>query len=480
MNRIFINGHRNLVRLFSTRYHCGELRPSNVSQEVKVSGWLQFQRLNGKFFTLRDGHGVTQVIVPDDSLELLKIVETASLESIIEVIGEVKLRPDGLKNSKMATGEIEIVAKSVTILNQCLLEPQPFQVNRASSVNEFTRLQYRYIDLRSTEMQEAIRTRSAFIQCLRRFFIDSNRFTEVETPLLFRKTPAGAREFIVPTRNIGHYFCLPQSPQQFKQVLMASGIDRYFQIARCFRDESARVDRQPEFTQMDIEMAFSSEQEVQSLVEHGLLQTWPLFKNITSPQPPIPFQRMKYSDAIENYGTDKPDLRFPWKIEKSKSHEFIVFSGCYKMFTGGQDGKRNLFDLEKAIAQKYPNSKCYILKLTKNVKKMKSVGNVYCPKEVCSEILETFKCDSVNEDSLVVVSPSIDHAKLWLGQARQFICMLCEKVGWPPGADLKNRFEWLWIYDFPMFCPETDEATTQSKIGIECGHHPFTGKQFSN
>ncbi|XP_060053903.1 aspartate--tRNA ligase, mitochondrial isoform X2 [Erinaceus europaeus] len=288
---------------------CGELRSSHLGQEVTLCGWIQYRRQN-MFLVLRDFHGLVQVVIPqDESAEAVKkILCDAPVESVVQVCGTVISRPPGQENPKMPTGEIEIKVKKAEILNSC--KRLPFEIKDFVKKTEAIRLQYRYLDLRSFQMQHNLRVRSQMVMKMREYLCNLHGFVDIETPTLFKRTPGGAKEFVVPSREPGKFYSLPQSPQQFKQLLMVGGLDRYFQVARCYRDEGSRPDRQPEFTQIDIEMSFVDQIGIQSLIE-GLLQySWPTDKDPVV----VPFPSMTFAEAIASYGTDKPDTRFGMKI----------------------------------------------------------------------------------------------------------------------------------------------------------------------
>jgi aspartyl-tRNA synthetase len=297
------------INLYTYRTHnCGELNDSNIGQEITLTGWLEFHRMR-KFFTLRDGYGCTQVIIPDELCNHYNI-ESIPFESILKVSGLVLARPIGTINETMATGNIEVVMKSLVVLNEAK-KNLPIEMRTFNRSKENLRLEYRYIDLRFSDMQKNLRTRSKVLMKMREYLINHCGFVEVETPTLFRRTPGGAQEFVVPSRKAGKFYSLVQSPQQFKQMLMVGAIDRYFQIARCYRDEATRPDRQPEFTQLDIELSFTDRESIMSMVEAILVNCWPESNGSLS----TPFQKMTYDEAMEKYGTDKPDLRFDMQLQ---------------------------------------------------------------------------------------------------------------------------------------------------------------------
>src|SRR2546422_7533512 len=293
-------------------HHCNELRPAHVAQTVTLAGWVHSRRdLGGLIFIdVRDREGRTQTVFDPSALPKETFEQAAALRSecVVRITGKVRPRPPGTNNPKIPTGEIEVVAAAVEVLN--LAEVLPFPVDDpeiASKVNEELRLRYRYLDLRRPEMARNLRLRSK-VATATRVVMDEQGFLEVETPILFKSTPEGAREVLVPNRlHPGQFYALPQSPQQFKQILMVGGVERYYQLARCFRDEDQRADRQLEFTQIDIEMSFIEREDIYNLVE-GLLQR--VWKTALEVDVPTPFQRMTFHQAIDRYGIDKPDTRF--------------------------------------------------------------------------------------------------------------------------------------------------------------------------
>ncbi|CAH8672465.1 unnamed protein product [Schistosoma margrebowiei] len=291
---------------FVYRSHaCGELSTRHINSTVTVCGWLEYCRLSSRFLVLRDDRGLIQIYCDKNSLQIPQL----TFESVLRVTGKVQARPEKDVNKLMPTGDIEIVAESIEILSRSSL--LSFLPKDAANVNETERLKYRYLDLRSSNMQGNIRFRSSITLQMRSFLCQNNGFIEIETPYLFKITPGGAREFIVPTKFPGLWYCLPQSPQQFKQLLMISGFSKYMQIARCFRDETSRSDRQPEFTQLDIEMAFITPDDIYEIIENMLLYIWPTVQSTSGCRPiSAPFLRMKYCDAMSRYGSDKPDIRF--------------------------------------------------------------------------------------------------------------------------------------------------------------------------
>ncbi len=315
-------------------HHCNALRPEHAGQTVTLTGWVHSRRdLGGVLFIdLRDREGRTQTVFDPADLKP-EVFDTATRlhsESVIEVTGKVRQRPAGTNNDKIATGQVEVLVKELVVLNHA--DPLPFQIDdpeAAARVNEETRLKYRFLDLRRPEMTHNLRLRSK-VAIATRSFMDEQGFLEVETPILFKSTPEGAREFLVPNhRDPGTFYALPQSPQQFKQILMVSGVERYYQLARCFRDEDQRADRQLEFTQVDVEMSFIDREDIYALIEGLLKRVWKtaLGMDITTP-----FKRVSFQEALNRWGIDKPDTRFGMELvdftEDFRASTFKVFSGA--------------------------------------------------------------------------------------------------------------------------------------------------------
>ncbi len=308
-------------------HYCGELNESHVDEEVSLCGWVHRRRDHGGviFLDVRDRQGIAQVVYDPDSKESFAIAEGVRNEYVIQVKGKVRLRPEGTVNEDMPTGRIEVLGKELVILNAA--KTPPMQLDEYSEVGEDVRLRYRYIDLRRPEMAEKLLFRSKVANTIRNF-LDSNGFLDIETPLLTKATPEGARDYLVPSRtHPNHFFALPQSPQLFKQVLMASGMDRYYQIAKCFRDEDLRADRQPEFTQIDVESSFMDEDQIMEIMEEMIRHTFKSLLGIEFEK----FPRLSYAEALRRFGSDKPDLRVDLELvdiaDLMKSVEFKVFSG---------------------------------------------------------------------------------------------------------------------------------------------------------
>ena len=326
-------------------HNAGELRASHVGQTITLTGWVARRRDHGgvAFIDLRDGSGWCQVVINDEAT-----AGSLRAEWCLRIVGEVIARPAGSENTKTPTGEIEVVAKEVTVLSEAA--PLPFPVDSGDDVeiSEEVRLKYRYLDLRREKPAANLRLRSKVTSVIRRL-MEAEEFYEIETPYLTRSTPEGARDFLVPVRlQPGSWYALPQSPQLFKQLLMVAGMERYYQIARCFRDEDFRADRQPEFTQLDIEMSFIDQEDILNLIEKLLVQIWKEVKNY---QIPLPIARMTYKDAMDRFGSDKPDLRFGYELTEMtqffKDTTFRVFQAPYVgavVMPGGADSPRRELD----------------------------------------------------------------------------------------------------------------------------------------
>ncbi|HQP00610.1 MAG TPA: aspartate--tRNA ligase, partial [Caldisericia bacterium] len=293
------------------RKYCGEITEEEIGKNLTIYGWIKtIRNLGGLiFFEVRDRSGFVQVVVDSNQKEIFEVAKKLGNEWVVKVIGDVRERPKENINENIKTGKIEIDCKELEIINES--QPLPFEVDSEGEINEILRLKYRFLDFRSEEMKKNLYTRFRVSTSVREF-LNSEGFWEIETPILTKSTPEGARDFLVPSRiNPGKFYALPQSPQLFKQILMISGLDKYYQIARCFRDEDLRADRQPEFTQIDVEMSFVDEEDIMNLTDRLFKK---LFKDVLNIDVEIPMMRMKYSDAMEKFGTDKPDLRLSLEI----------------------------------------------------------------------------------------------------------------------------------------------------------------------
>uniref|UniRef100_A0ABI7WDW9 Aminoacyl-transfer RNA synthetases class-II family profile domain-containing protein n=1 Tax=Felis catus TaxID=9685 RepID=A0ABI7WDW9_FELCA len=423
--RLMLSSQRRIPELssFVARTNtCGELRSSHLGQEVTLCGWIQYRRQN-IFLVLRDFHGLVQVVIPQDesAASVKKILCEAPMESVVQVSGTVISRPPGQENPKMPTGEIEIKVKSAQLLNTC--KKLPFEIKDFVKKTEALRLQYRYLDLRSFQMQYNLRLRSRMVMKMREYLCNLHGFVDIETPTLFKRTPGGAKEFVIPSREPGKFYCLPQSPQQFKQLLMVGGLDRYFQVARCYRDEGSRPDRQPEFTQIDIEMSFVDQIGIRSLIE-GLLQySWPSDKDPVV----VPFPSMTFAEALASYGTDKPDTRFGMKI--------VDISDVFRNTKVGF--------LQDALSKPQGTVKAICI----------SEGTKYLKRKDI-ESLRKLAADHFNQCSV-------------LGKLR----LECADLLEARGLVLRDPalFSFLWVVDFPLFLPKEENPGE-----LESAHHPFT------
>ncbi|MBT5863562.1 MAG: aspartate--tRNA ligase [Gammaproteobacteria bacterium] len=450
-------------------YHCNQITENTLNQEVQLSGWISKRRDHGGiiFVDLRDYTGIVQLVFNPDDKELFIEAESIRSEFVIKVKGVVSDRLEGTINKDLVTGKVEIIVSSLHILNKS--ETPPFKIND-DNVNEDQRLQYRYLDMRSDKMQNTIRFRSKLVQTIRNYFY-SKEFVDVETPILTKTTPEGARDYLVPSRvHPREFFALPQSPQLFKQTLMIGGIDRYFQIAKCFRDEDLRSDRQPEFTQLDVELSFTEEEEVIQIIEE-LFNL--IFKDMMSNKNGLIFERMSYHEALKNYGCDKPDLRNPLILKDIKE---LVKKVDFKVFS---DHVNNMNS--RIVALKVPGgtslSRKHIDDLTEIVKQFGAKGLAY------------FKCEDVFNIENGVTSPIkkfltpdviqniLNEVNAQNGDLVFFSADSIEVVNSSMSALIKELglsldllsegWKFLWVLDYPLF--EKDAEGNPTSI-----HHPFT------
>ena len=450
-------------------YHCNQITENTLNQEVQLSGWISKRRDHGGiiFVDLRDYTGIVQLVFNPDDKELFIEAESIRSEFVIKVKGVVSDRLEGTINKDLVTGKVEIIVSSLHILNKS--ETPPFKIND-DNVNEDQRLQYRYLDMRSDKMQNTIRFRSKLVQTIRNYFY-SKEFVDVETPILTKTTPEGARDYLVPSRvHPREFFALPQSPQLFKQTLMIGGIDRYFQIAKCFRDEDLRSDRQPEFTQLDVELSFTEEEEVIQIIEE-LFNL--IFKDMMSNKNGLIFERMSYHEALKNYGCDKPDLRNPLILKDIKE---LVKKVDFKVFSDHVDNMNS-----RIVALKVPGgaslSRKHIDDLTEIVKQFGAKGLAY------------FKCEDVFNIENGVTSPIkkfltpdviqniLNEVNAQNGDLVFFSADSIEVVNSSMSALIKELglsldllsegWKFLWVLDYPLF--EKDAEGNPTSI-----HHPFT------
>ena len=455
-----------MSELFKRTHLCGNLNIKNVEEEVVLNGWVAKQRsLGGLIFVdLRDKTGIVQITF-DDTIpkEVFDQAEALRSEYVIGIKGIVKER--AAKNPNLPTGEIEVFAKELVLYSES--ETPPIYIKDDDNVDDNLRLKYRYLDLRKLKMQENVRFRHQVTKLARDYF-DENGFTEIETPILIKSTPEGARDYLVPSRvNQGHFYALPQSPQLFKQLLMVSGCDRYMQIAKCFRDEDLRADRQPEFTQIDLEMSFVDQDDVIEMQE-GFLQR--LFKKLMDIEIKTPFPRMTYDEAMERFGSDKPDTRFGFEL---KSINEVVADTEFKVFAdalaGGGDvrgicidggsAKFSRKDIDKLTEQtKHYGAKGVVwIRVEEN--ELKSSVNKFFSQEQLAEIAAVFGAKT--GDLILIVADRTKVVFDSLGFLRRHIAGLL-------GLLDDQQFNLLWVTDFPMF--EKDDETGE----LKAMHHPFT------
>ena len=457
-------------------HNCNELRPEHAGQTVTLAGWVHSRRdLGGVLFIdLRDREGRTQTVFdPSDlSKEVFDQASKLHSESVIRVTGKVRTRPAGTENAKIPTGQVEVLVKELTVLNNADVLPFPVDDPEiANKVNEELRLKYRYLDLRRPEMIRNLRLRSK-VATATRVFMEEQGFLEIETPTLFKSTPEGAREFLVPNRrDPGTFYALPQSPQQFKQILMVAGAERYFQLARCYRDEDLRADRQPEFTQVDIEMSFIEREDIYNLIEGLLKRVWKTALNIDIP---TPFKRISFEEALNRYGIDKPDTRFGMELvdftEEFRSSSFKVFSGA--IASGGVVKAMNAKGLADATQGQ-------IETMTDYAKSFGAKGLAYIKVEKGEWKSPIVKFFSEAEKTALTTKLKIEEGDLILFAADQWLnaCEILGKIRLYCAEVLKNkglltidpnRFDFLWVIEFPLLGFDREMNRWYSS------HHPFT------
>jgi aspartyl-tRNA synthetase len=457
-------------------HHCNELRPVHIGQVVALSGWVHSRRdLGGLIFIdVRDREGRTQTVFDPSDLpkELFERAAALRSECVVSVTGKVRQRPAGTNNSKIPTGEVEVMVKELEVLN--VADVLPFPVDdpeAASKVNEELRLKYRYLDLRRPEMARNLKLRSK-VAIATRSFMDEQDFLEIETPTLFKSTPEGAREFLVPSRvNPGLFYALPQSPQQFKQILMVGGVEKYFQLARCYRDEDLRADRQPEFTQIDIEMSFIEREDIYSLIEGLLKRVW---KTALNMDVPTPFKRISFEEALNRWGIDKPDTRFGMELvdftEEFRASKFKVFSGS--IATGGVVKALNAKGMAGATQGQ-------IETMTEYAKSFGAKGLAYIKVEGGEWKSPIVKFFSDEEKAALASKLKIEGGDLILFAADQWLnaCEILGKIRLYCSDVLKgqgklaippDRFDFLWVVDFPLLSFDKEQNRWHSS------HHPFT------
>ncbi len=458
------------------RTYCGDINSKDIDDELKVNGWVNTRRDHGGviFIDLRDHTGLVQIVFNPDNLDVFNIAQDLRTEYVLEIKGFVKKRLDGTVNKDMSTGEVELIAQEIKIHNSS--KTPPFKVGDIN-INEDLRLKYRYIDLRGHRMQENLRFRSKLFNIIRNHLCDSG-FNEIETPILTKPTPEGARDYIVPSRlHKGNFFALPQSPQLFKQILMISGLDKYFQIAKCFRDEDLRADRQPEFTQLDIECSFFDEKKIMALSESLMRK---IFEKLIDSELSLEFPKITYKDSMDLYGCDKPDLRNPLKlIEISsilKQTNFQVFKDCSSdtkkriaalNVPGGCSISRKSIDQYTELVKSFGAKGLAYFKIV-DINDIESGINSpiskFLSKDEITNIIQAVK--PVNGD---LVFFSADHKDI----VNSSMSALIQQLGNDMNL-LSDGFRFAWIIDYPMFEYEKNSNNLTSL------HHPFTSPLDTN
>jgi aspartyl-tRNA synthetase len=455
-------------------HYCGALRTEHIDETVTLCGWVDRRRDHGGviFLDMRDRDGIVQVVFDPDTDEHFQRADKVRPEYVLRITGRVRARGEGTVNPAMATGEIEVLGKELEILNSAATPP--FQLDEYTAVGEEVRLQYRYMDLRRHEMQERLIMRSKITTAVRNF-LDGEGFLDIETPILTRATPEGARDYLVPSRtHPGQFFALPQSPQLFKQLLMVSGFDRYYQIAKCFRDEDLRADRQPEFTQIDIETAFLDEEEVMAITERMIRELFQSVLDVSLPD----FPRMPYSEAMERYGSDKPDLRIPLELvsvdDLMQQVEFKVFRGpaddpsgrvaALRVPGGATISRKEIDDYTKYVSIYGAKGLAWIKvnDIEAGIEGLQSPILKFMPDEVVAQMMQRLGAGNgdiifFGADKAGIVNEALGALRIKVAEQ---LGMVAE--GWAP----------LWVVDFPMF--EDDGSGDWTPL-----HHPFTAPSCS-
>jgi aspartyl-tRNA synthetase len=450
-------------------HYCGQVNESLTGQTVTVAGWAHRRRDHGGviFVDLRDREGLLQIVFDPDDAAMFAMAERVRNEFVLEVTGLVRARPPGTANANLKSGQVELLCRELTILNRC--DPLPFQLDE--HVSEEVRLRFRYIDLRREDMRERLLLRHRITRAMRQY-LDEAGFIDIETPMLSKATPEGARDYLVPSRtHAGKFFALPQSPQIYKQLLMISGFDRYYQIVRCFRDEDLRADRQPEFTQLDIETSFLDQPQIQGLME-GLIRH--LFQHVMGVLLPNPLPRMSYAEAMRRFGSDKPDLRVPLELvdvaDLVEGCDFKVFAGpaadpngrvtALRVPQGGRLSRKEIDEYTAYVARYGAKGLAYVKvnEIAKGREGLQSPILKFLSDAAVNGILErTGATDGdlifFGADSAKVVSDALGALRLKVGQDLKLVAQ-----GWRP----------LWVVDFPMFEWDAEAKRWQAM------HHPFT------
>lgn len=455
-------------------HYCGALGTANIDETVTLCGWVDRRRDHGGviFLDLRDREGIVQVVFDPDTEEHFQRADRVRSEYVLKVTGRVRARGEGTVNPAMATGEIEVLGKQLEILNSA--NTPPFQMDEYTAVGEDVRLRYRYMDLRRQEMQERLVLRSKITSAVRNY-LDSAGFLDIETPILTRATPEGARDYLVPSRtHPGQFFALPQSPQLFKQLLMVSGFDRYYQIAKCFRDEDLRADRQPEFTQIDIETSFMDENEIMAITEAMVSE---LFQSVLDVELPE-FPHMPYAEAMSRYGSDKPDLRIPLELisvdDLMQQVEFKVFRGpaddprgrvaALKVPGGASISRKEIDDYTKYVSIYGARGLAWIKvnDIDAGVEGLQSPILKFMPEDVVAQMMQRLEAANgdiifFGADKTRIVNESLGALRIKVAEDQGLVA-----EGWAP----------LWVVDFPMFEEDGDGGWTPL-------HHPFTAPSCS-
>ncbi|MFQ5470405.1 MAG: aspartate--tRNA ligase [Gammaproteobacteria bacterium] len=452
-------------------HYCGLVNETHLNEDVELCGWVHRRRDHGGviFIDLRDREGLVQVVFDPEIPQSFMVAESVRSEYVLKIKGKVRPRPEGTVNPDLATGKIEVVGLELEILNRS--ETPPFTLDEEAEVGEDVRLRYRYMDLRRPHMLQRIKLRSEITRALRNY-LDRNGFLDIETPILTKSTPEGARDYLVPSRTYpGQFFALPQSPQLFKQLLMVSGIDRYYQIVRCFRDEDLRADRQPEFTQLDIETSFMDEDQLMTMME-GMVKE--VFAKVLEVPLPESFPRITYDEAISRFGVDRPDLRIPLELvdvgDLMSEVEFKVFAGpandpkgrvaALRLPGGGELTRKDIDDYTKYVSIYGAKGLAYIKvnDLDAGREGLQSPILKFLPDQAITEIMARTGAENgdvvfFGADKASIVNEALGALRVKLGHDRELV-----EYGWRP----------VWVVDFPMF--EHDEAADRF-VAI---HHPFT------
>jgi aspartyl-tRNA synthetase len=454
-------------------HYCGEVTEALIGSEVSINGWLDTRRDHGGviFFDIRDKFGKVQVVFdPEINKELHEIAHKMRSEYVLGITGKVRPRPEGTKNPRLKTGLIEIVATGVELYNQSL--PLPFPIDESVEVNEDLRLKYRYIDLRRPKILNNLLIRHTLTRIIRKY-LDENHFVDVETPVLFKSTPEGARDYLVPSRvNPGTFFALPQSPQMLKQILMVAGLDRYYQVVKCFRDEDLRADRQPEFTQIDIEMSFIDEDDIMGHAENFIRDVFEQVQNVKLPNP---FERMTYDQSMEEYGNDKPDTRFEMKLRTVSGvfagSDFKIFAETVKSggvvkalnFKASADklSRKDIDDLVAYAIRQGAGGMAWI----RFAEKPESPIVKFMSEERISELKEMMAVEKGDivffmADNQEKVNDILSRVRLYIGEKYNLYD--------------KKALKFLWVTDFPLMSYSPEEKR------FVANHHPFTAPKESD